>query len=66
MEGGREGGDTREGAAEQPTDSADVEVELGQTPLYTVDKDKRKSEKSERAVSRATRTRRLWRGSTSS
>ena len=44
----RERGDTGEGAAEQPTDGADVEVELRQNPLHIDDKDVRKSGKSER------------------
>jgi len=42
-----EGGDTGVDAAEEPTGSADVEVELRQNPLHIDDKDGRKSEKRE-------------------
>jgi len=44
----REGGDTGEGAAEEPTDSTDVEIELRQNPLHIDDNDERKRRKSER------------------
>jgi len=44
----REGGDTGEDIAEEPTHVTDVKIELRQNPLHIDDKDERKSSKSER------------------